>query len=135
MAFLAGKIIGPYSYEVTHLYMPDQKTTRSTFSFTNRDRLEATVWAGKQDAIFLGVAHSHTIYKELNHYGSTLSIVDAELQETEHLTLMLVLCFFPEGLAMACWREGFAAPLNLYRKAGRRLVELLDLILVPGRHS
>lgn len=131
MAFLAGKIRCASIYEITHLYMPEQKTTRDSFVFTDTDRLEATVWAGRQNALFLGIAHSH-INKELNHYGTMLSLDDAELQQQNHITLMLVLGFFGrDRLAMTCWKEGFSASLELYRRSGKRLVRLLESQSVP----
>ena len=130
MAFLAGNILADSNYQVTHLYMPSQRTTRKWFTYTEQDKMEATLWAGRQNATLLGLAHSHTIYSELNYYGTMLSIEDAVVQEQNHLVLMLVLCFFGDRLAMTVWKDKFPCPLDLYRRQGRKRVEVLDLVSV-----
>lgn len=131
-AFLCGEILDPFSYYISKLHIPEQRrVTKSSFHFTTLDLVTAQAAAARKSLRMLGICHSHTIHKELNHYCTALSSLDAEFQVNEHITLSLVVAIFPDhSSVLNCWLDGYPAPLDVFKKSGRKQI-LIDVDLQP----
>lgn len=126
-AFLAGRIVAPTVYRIDHIYMPAQKTSRNHVWISDEAKLDAGAWSLKNGSEVLGMAHSH-IYPDLNHYGLMPSLLDAAVQSENHLTLSMILAFFGDRAALSCWLNGFAAPLDIRVRTGRKITDLPNFI-------
>lgn len=126
-AFLAGRIVGVSVYRIDHIYMPNQTATRNRFWISDAAKMDAAAWSLKNGSELLGMAHSH-VYPDLNHYGLMPSLLDAAVQAENHLTLSMILAFFGDRAALSCWLNGFAAPLDIRVRTGRKITDLPDFL-------
>jgi proteasome lid subunit RPN8/RPN11 len=120
-AYIAGRVLKPTVYRVTHAYRPDQVLKRDVTHLTDEDMLAANKWAAGEGTQLLGWWHTHP-YPKLNAYGLQLSPKDARIQVENHFTLSLLTAMFGDRCAsMAAWLDHYPGGLDMYIRDNRSL--------------
>jgi proteasome lid subunit RPN8/RPN11 len=128
-SFLAGRVVSPTVYRVTHAYAPQgQRGTPNSVEWTEEARIEATKWALDEGSHFLGWAHSHP-YDDLHPFGACQSRPDARVQVENHFTLSLIVALYGRGrAAIGAWLLGYPAPLSVCTVSRGKLVGVRPII-------